>query len=195
MTTETRLRRLDRALAGSRPFLLVGEAPNDATRGRPELWLWPDDSGIRHSANRLLEISGLTREQYVRTFDRDNLLDEMPRCRTGGGYRFDVREARVSARLLVEVCAEKKQPIVVLGIRAMRAFEVFDAAGATAAPTVANCATWRSALWDRDLGDVPIAHVPHPSGISRAYNDPATRLRVRSFLRTLAGVATDREDQ
>jgi hypothetical protein len=40
--------------------------------------------------------------------------------------------------------------------------------------------------------DARVAVVPHPSGVCRSYNDPATRERVSRFLRRALGVtATD----
>lgn len=151
--------------------VLVGEAP--PKRMRPALWLLPDKSGRRHSANRLLEATGWELERYLEVFTtRTNLLA------SSDGWSHP--RARVAARSIVELAEEPR--ILVLGKRAARAFEL-DPPGAAAlcdAPPFA----WRRS------GTVELAWMPHPSGRNRWWNQYGHREQAREFFVELDALAS-----
>lgn len=194
---------IDKSLRGRRPCLLLGEAPNHATAGRAQLWLLPDDSGAQHAANRLCLLGEMRVHDYLRTFDRDNLVH---RTAFGGPSRYRVL-GRDRVPEVLAAAERRDQRLVVLG------------------KLPASCLTWcafvegdrgsiaRELIPDRELpplvfmrahaasfalaqkcvaGGEPIpgpsaiaAYVPHPSGRNPWWNVPANRTRAASFFRRL----------
>lgn len=153
-------------------FALVGEAPNQATVGRPRLWLLPDSSGIPHAANRLLEYSGLTRAEYLSTFTvRTDVWPDLRRKR--------VREGReLAERVLQQAHAAGCQGVVVLGAWAARAFSMERA---------------ELMEWQLLFGLAPlraVARLPHPCERTGWWFDPVNLGRARAFFRTLRDLAS-----
>lgn len=154
--------------------VLVGQQPNPATEGRPHRWILPDDSGLPHTANRLLGYSGLAPAQFLELFPvRSNACDLAD--------EFDLHRARARvARLLAEVAQAAQEShgrarVVLLGREAWR------------------CAAWVIELdpqvspyaWHVGGLFVDLAYVPHTSGMTRAYNTPEQRQACRDFLQAL----------
>lgn len=194
---------LDRELAGRRPLLLLGEAPNHATADRPQLWLLPDASGVPHSANRLLELTGLTLEQFVRLFDRDDLV-HTPAALSRTAYQHRGR-ARASA--VIERVAHKHVGMVVLGARASSCFTwaygernvdgitttwLVPRGGREPLRTGLVCTVdagelelkLSSGVWPRDVRFAIAMHVPHPSGRNPQWGaNPSLAQRFRDWCR------------
>lgn len=153
------------ALRGTavRPYLLVGECPNRATASRPSLWLMPDASGVAHTGNRLLEISGLDSRAYRRLFDATNawLEPQWP------------GDATARAGLVERADELAGRRVIALGRRA---------AAALGAASQYDEAWWW--IWcGVSLGgaDFELATMPHPSGRCRHWNDWYVRLAARKF--------------
>lgn len=144
----------------------------------------PDDSGLAHTANRLLGYSGFTRQEFLRVFPvRTN-------AQASCG-RFDLRAARrrfegLLARVLVAQCEEPQVSIVLLGRRAWGSSDSCSGG--------AHLADQAPYTWV----DIPglyrprarLAYVPHTSGMTRAYNTPEQRRACREFLQSLLGDLT-----
>jgi len=161
--------------------LLVGEAPNEATAMKPHAWLSPDKSGIRHSANRLLEYMGFSFRDYLVAFDRANLL-HYPQPREAKGRGFIREEARLNAeRLKRAVDPDRHVGVILLGTRVARAW------GLTENPH-RRYFYWH--VWNLTCptGQVLVAVVPHPSGANRWWNDPANREDARRFFVSMGGM-------
>lgn len=178
-------------------FLLVGEAPNDATCGRPELWLLPDNSGVPHSANALREHAGFSHREYREVFARrDNVLHRAPpRSNSGKGYTFPVAPARAGAAALLEryrsfVFVEKVRGLVILGKRAAGAFAWHEGLLGVRLPEPPPFFDW-ACLGEHDKAGVErfgwtrAVVVPHPSGFNRWWNEQANRDRARAFFSSL----------
>lgn len=165
-------------------WLLLGEAPNAATEGLPRLWLRPDDSGIRHSANRLLEFTGYDWETYMRTFTRDNLVHRLPR-RLGKGRNFPIATAR---REVPRVFAEHElcHGFLMLGKRVANAFTWYSM-GDVLAPIPRSKIEYLTWNWvvDSQGRRKPAIVIPHPSGLNHWWNDEGNRERAREFFRSL----------
>lgn len=145
-------------------ILLVGMAPNLATGSRPDMWLLPDDSGIRHSANRLLWYAGYSYGQYMSTFDRTNLI------RHPVAEKWPAAEAREAARSMVPLL--RGQKVILLGRRVAAAFGLSDA------PLL----EW---VWGDEACSFRSATVPHPSGLNRWWNEGANRTSALRFFQEI----------
>lgn len=136
--------------------LLVGE---DNPRSiQPEHALYPHD---RTAAGwRLADILGLHRETYLRLW-RTNLCTPS----------WAPTQARERARFLGEL--SQWRVVVMLGRKVATAF--------------ARAGAPRLEQWEtRGCGDKLYVALPHPSGLSRAWNDPAARHRARAVMHDLA---------
>lgn len=168
-----------------RGYLLLDEAPNESTAGRPDLWLLPDASGVPHSANRLLEIAGFSHRDFRRMFP-------MRRFPMRSTFPVELARARVP-EILRAVHDASLDGIVVLGKRAASAFR-WIAEGdlyklGRYSPRGDVPIEWFRWAWATDgTRDSPPAHavvVPHPSPVNRLWNDEATRRRAREFFSAL----------
>jgi hypothetical protein len=121
--------------------------------------LLPGHGSRNSTADKLVIMSGLTREQFMRTFDRRNVLD---------AEVWDQRSARQAGERLKKKLSGK---VVVLGREVWRALGFHN----------------RSDEWFsvRVENDVSYVLVPHPSGVSHWYNDAKNVKRVERFLRDL----------
>ena len=174
-------------------ILLLGEAPNAATAGRPDLWLLPDDSGILHSANRLLEHTGYDLATYLRIFERDNLLRE-PQPRTGKGRAFPIDLARARVPAVFERCLElRTNSVLMLGRRVASAFNWIKVVksgrdmavdGSVAAADVEFFGGIFGVTFGRRVLKATI--VPHPSGVNRWWSNKGNQASARGFFSALA---------
>jgi len=147
--------------------LIVGEAPGPHTD--------PDVPLEGRAARRLAALAGLEEEELRRRARIVNVLPRWPGS-AGKGSRFDHREAAGPAEEVIRRHARRGQRILVLGWRAARALDpVFY--GLRRQPILE--------LEPHHVGPVPVrvAIVPHPSGISHWWNDPANVERASEFLR------------
>lgn len=171
-----------------RRFLLLGLAPNPATASRPDLWLLPDGTGIPHAANRLLQLSGFTLQQYVDVFRRDNLLHYVPSL--ARPLSRDAAKGRLPV-VFQSIIDWQDLGVVLLGSWVTdvwlpagllrRHFDPFTWYERSAARLEhLSCSGLR-----RQWVNVYWAYIPHPSGRSRAWSDPELQTRARSFLQDL----------
>ena len=142
--------------------LIIGQAPS-MEHGE-------DEALSGRSGERLARFCGLTIPEFLETFDRENLVETFP-GKAGKGDRFPgPREAR---RL-----AERSRPgvggrrVVVLGFSTAAAFDLTH-------PTLTFAPHWGAEF----------AFSPHPSGVSRWWNDPENLRRATAFWVELARAA------
>lgn len=139
--------------------LLVGEL--NPYGGDPSVALYPLPPHA--SGGRLQRILGLSTTQYLRLFDRANLC-------VGA---WDLAEARASAGQIL--ADPTRTHLVLLGAKVSRVFcGVFE-------PFTLRATPGRP-------GQL-VATLPHPSGLSRAWNEPGAELRARELLARLGVVA------
>lgn len=142
----------------SPPPTFVGES--NPYGGASVMDLWPSPRGS--SGDRLCALLRLPVAEYLRRFDRRNLLALQV------GERWDSRAARVAAEL---VGADPRRRLILLGSRVCAAF------GAAFEPcAVAWLASGSSALM-----------LPHPSGRSRLWSDPMMPDRAREAFASFCG--------
>lgn len=142
-------------------IIIIGQAPSRASDPREPL------SG--RSGARLASLCGLAMPEFLARFERWNLLDAHPGRREGveGDVYVGVREARRLADGLLP--ALRGRFAVVLGATNAAAFRI-------TAP----------AFEFHDVARCGLAWSPHPSGVSRWWNDAANEERARAFWRSLA---------
>jgi hypothetical protein len=122
----------------------------------------------RATGGRLAAILGMTASQYLRTFDRANLLDP--------GVRWRAMDARIAAHRLPH---DRR---ILLGRRVAEAhgvqFDCFE--------------PYEIALGRSDRPAIVLV-LPHPSGLNRMWNDPDNLRRAREtvteFLETQCSTA------
>jgi hypothetical protein len=138
-----------------RPIIL---GMNNPLGPDPHYALWPDPPGCAgwRLWKMLSDVSGAGKRQYISAFDRRNILSSQ----TWAG-----REAReAGGRVWAEVAPG--QLVVVLGR------QVEWALGLERGPLI----------HPREVRDVTVRLVPHPSGRNLFYNEPANRLMVGTLL-------------
>lgn len=131
--------------------------------GDPRHALYPWPPGC--AGARLCTILGVSEAEYLDLFDRVNLV---------GGTKWTARVARETAR---RVAAERPGHLVLLGVR------VCDAFGVPWEPFHSHL---RPGAWGR------FWVLPHPSGRSRVWNTPGSRLTARALLHPLLSHESDR---
>lgn len=143
--------------------LLVGEAnPYQADPRLAQRYaLYPDPPGC--AGHRLCyRVMGLTSVEYLKRFDRVNLCDG----------KWSVKEARQRALWLLQ-WRTAADVIVLFGKKVTDCFHVSF-----------ETFTIRT---HHGVGDAKLVILPHPSGLSRAWNEPGAFERARTVLRE-AGV-------
>ena len=128
--------------------LLVGESNPYSLDPRHALLPWPTGA----AGDRLRSILGLTERQYLRAFDRANLVL---------GERWSLPAAREGAAHLMRQ-RPTTAPIVLLGRRVAAAF------GASDYRSFTTCGR--------------LYLLPHPSGRCLAWNEPGAAQRARDLL-------------
>jgi hypothetical protein len=157
-------------------FVLLGESPNKAVERRPDLWLRPDQSGVRHTANRLRDHAGWTDEQYLAVFGvRDNVARYPVRR---WGKRAKESAAEVAMQVLTKCWAQNLAGVLCLGRRA---------ANATFGANAAEPCVWHTArdFFSGQPCGTRVAWIPHTSGLCRWWNDAVNREQGRAFLTTM----------
>jgi len=139
--------------------LVIGQAPSSTSDPA-----WPLSG---RSGRRLAALCGVDHGVFLDAFDRVNLIPVFP-GKAGKGDAFPIEEARRSAAI---VKAMSPRTVIILGDNVRRAFDVLD-----------DAPMFR---WFR-LGPHCAAVAPHPSGVSRWWNDPMNAERARLFWRGLA---------
>lgn len=154
--------------------LLIGQAPGPNTD--PEYPLYPVP---RTSAGgRLCELMGLTRAEYITTFDRVNLLPYFPGKDRANEDKFPMSPARLAARVLRPMLRGRR--VILVGRQVAQAFQL----GADWHEWVDFRVGPRHAALGCD-GLAQVAVVPHPSGRNHWYNNELNRARARRFWNAL----------
>jgi hypothetical protein len=115
---------------------------------------------------RIGDLIGLSEEEMARRFRWENLLDAWPGYGPNGGSAFPMDAARIRAYFL----REEKYPgsrFILLGRRVADAF-------------------WFKQPWFVWSNDLTVA--PHPSGLSRWWNDPENLAAAKTFWTREAGI-------
>lgn len=150
--------------------LLIGQAPS--RRGRPDRPLIGGRSGAF-----LMELTGCGLQQYVRRFERRNLLAEFPGSAPHGDLfpRLEAREA--AERLLPELAGRR---VVLVGRAVAEAF---------------SQGTGEFYQWVRDERGFEFAVIPHPSPVNRHWNEPGARAAAMGFFARLANEGDQFHDE
>lgn len=142
--------------------LIIGQAPSRMSD--------PDEPLSGNSGRRLAALCGLDLRTFIDGFERRNLLSRWPGSSTGAGDRFvGSAEARRLAESTRPLLGPPDRKVIVLGFATAAAFGLTQPA-LTFAPH-----------WGRLF-----AFCPHPSGVSRWWNDPTCEERARTFWAALA---------
>lgn len=139
--------------------LIIGEAPN---RTGPRKNPIAGRCGMK-----LATFAGLTLDEYLVAFDRENVLARYPGS-AGKGAAFSRSSARRRA-LKLQRKFESKRTVVLLGYRTAAAFKV-------------RAKYFQPVL----VGKARVIVVPHPSGINRWYNEPRNVSKMKRYMRRLA---------
>jgi len=145
-------------------ILLIGQAPS-RTGLNPLEALTPTSA-----SGRLMNLMGLTVDEYLGSFRRINLIDEYPgRLASGNGDKFPMRQARAKAkRILQQMCDFH---ILCIGKRVGQCFNLDE------------CFVWEERIQCYPLTRNRIAMIPHTSGLNRFYNSPDNVRQAETFLR------------
>ena len=149
-------------------IVLVGQAPS--SKGLAPLETLTPGS----SSGRLLQMMGITADEYRDSFIRLNLIDHYPgRLASGRGDKFPLKEAKKGAvRILSQFAFPHK--ILCVGHR------------------VGECFIPKSRIkyyeWILCVSNYPpavrdVAVIPHTSGLNRYWNDPDCVRLAENFLR------------
>lgn len=146
--------------------LLVGQAPSTESMLRginPRT-----DTLLGRAGRRIAKLADLTWFDYLRTFDRINLMSFEPET-------WPINVARGNAREIVELV--ECRPLILLGKRVASAFEIVDPKFHT--------------NYGLAVGNtiIPSRVMPHPSGRSRYWNDPVNvAMAEKSWRDTVRGL-------
>lgn len=151
---------------GPAAAVIVGEAPGPNTSAFAPVFPFPPTS----AGGRLLAMSGIPAEEYLRRLARRNLLKS---CPVNGWRKAERVAAQDAAREIYEEARGGR--IVLLGANVARAFRPFtvDVAQETCRPAKTACGTEWLLL-------------PHPSGRNPFYNAMSNRATVSDLLRRFA---------
>ncbi len=160
--------------------VLVGQAPNSTGVG-PALTCV--------AGHRLANLCGLTTLDYSRTFGRINCLDEY-HGRKGSGDAFPIGEARRGADRILDVVGRSDAGgyghLICLGRNVARAFYMRDDS---------EWLRWYGCfVRGGDVRPLFVAVAPHPSGLSRWYNDDDNWRRAAEFFARAARESQERID-
>lgn len=138
-------------------MILVGQAPAKSSEGIL----------MGRAGARLARLMGIPEGEYAARFRRMNLLPEWP-GKSGKGDAFDLPAARSVVAQLAPSWQGSR--LVLLG-------------GAVCAALGHRGGLFE---WAPDTRGFLACRVPHPSGISRWWNDPSNARRASDFFRALA---------
>jgi len=138
-------------------IVLIGEAPSRAASA--------DEALLGRVGRKIAQLSGLTLEEYLTTYERLNLLPNPI------SWYVNPRIAlRLEAQIMMESLRGKT--CILLGAKVAHAFNFSS----------------QPLVWQRRFS-LRVAVVPHPSGRNRFYNDKNSAERVRAFLTELCATA------
>jgi hypothetical protein len=137
--------------------ILIGQAPSRGGDPRRPLSSGP-------TATALARLAGLPAHEFLRAFERRNLLDAWP-GKSGKGDAFPLRAARDAAMIILPELRGRR--VVFLGRNVARAF-YFDG---------------EFLKWKRCFGNGIAAVFPHPSGINLWWNKSRNERAAVRFLR------------
>lgn len=164
--------------SGEAAAVVVGEAPGPRTSRWCPMFPFPSTS----AGGRLLTMSGIPAEEYLRRFARRNLFDVYP---GPGGWNKKERIA-AQARALEVFEDARGGRIVMLGAQVARAFAPITGGMLGAFEYRKDCSVDGLSDARCSCAGTEFVALPHPSGRSRTMNDQATRTRVRRTLREFA---------
>lgn len=142
--------------------LLIGQAPGPNTDSRLPLYPIPSTS----TGGRLAKFMGLTRTQYLRTFDRVNVLQDFPgKCKRDD--KFPMRDAIIAARAMRPLLAGRE--VILVGRNVANAFGYYEI----------PFHHWMS----DDRSGFMVCCIPHPSGRNLWYNLAENREAAAEFWR------------
>lgn len=143
--------------------LIIGQAPSRLSD--------PVEPLSGRSGRRLADLCGLSMEAFLDAFERRNLVNEWPGPADGDGDAFvTAGEARRLAQSFRPVVRGRR--VVILGFSLAAGFGLTHPA-MTFAPH-----------WEGEF-----AFCPHPSGVSRWWNDRGNEDRARAFWASVAASA------
>lgn len=140
--------------------LLIGQAPGPNTLPSHPLFPAPSTS----TGARLQRMMGLSRSEYLRQFDRMNLLRAYPGA-WANGDKFPLTAARVAAQAIEPLLRDRV--VVLVGRNVAEAFGHGHL----------DFFVWEEApAWGYHF-----ATIPHPSGRNHWYNRPENLARAKEF--------------
>lgn len=165
-----------------RTFLIGEHNPyqdgqSEADRRKFALYPAPD----RSAGARLCRVLGLPRAEYLRRFERRNLLAALP---------WSAPAARAAARRILDGDVALGDGLILLGAKVAAAFLVdFKIGPEPFRPQTISIVSSRT---------IDCLVLPHPSGRSHLWNDPSmqerVRLAVRSFVSATAPFGVLKEE-
>jgi hypothetical protein len=155
-----------RLVVGSLKVVLVGQAPPHY--GSNEFALYPAPTGC--AGWWLCRYMGLEQTEYLRLFERTNVLSRFP-GKLKSGDKFPMAEAVAASGPLAAALGGRR--VVLVGKQVATAFGMGGNPMAVFGPHRGFTGAW----------------VPHPSGRNRMWNDPAVRVIVAEFFAGLVDMA------
>lgn len=142
--------------------LIIGEAPS-----KNEVTPRPLEGRV---GKRLAALCGLTLDEYLKHFDRVNLLDVRQDTKEKG-FEFDHKLARVKAEYMLEFDIEPNRIVLLLGWRVAKAFNLDHLGYFEEQRHPDSSAEFRV--------------LPHPSGVNRWWNDIRHLMDAEVFMKTI----------
>ena len=146
-------------------MFLMGQAPPHYGGSLYALYPYPKGCAGYNLCSRM----GLGRREYLRLFDRENVLDDFPGA-DAGGDKFPLSVAKKA--VLSKMPRLHGRKVLIVGIGTSKAFNLKDP----------EFLTWG----DIELGPFKFegAIVPHTSGRNRWWNEPENAAKGEAFLRS-----------
>lgn len=152
--------------AGDRRIVLIGQAPGPNTHPDLPLFPAPRNSG----GGRLHRYTGLSLPDYLRLFQRINLIYSFPGYTGHDKDKFPMSAARPAAANLRPLLAGRR--VILVGRAVAKAF-------GDARLQMEPSMTWMRAAAGR--GSMMVASVPHTSGRSLFWNQACNRAAALQF--------------
>jgi hypothetical protein len=147
--------------------LLIGQAPGPNTDPDFPLFPLPRTS----AGGRLQRFLGMTRSEYLKTFDRVNLLPYFPGRTQKRDDAFPIPAARMAAQILRPMLRSRR--VVLVGRKVADAFGL-DPKLPWMTPTLYRCGPRSMTAGCKGLAEMMV--IPHPSGRNHWYNNPDNQL-------------------
>lgn len=152
--------------------LIIGQAPGRDTKA--EFPMYPLPKG--RAGDRLMKLMGLDMRDYLKLFDRMNLIEWFPGASVDGD-KFPMRVARVAATGARPLLAGRTVIMVGRGVSSAFGLDKQEFLEWAEMPVRRRCIVSKAPWKAR------VAVVPHPSGRSRWYNEGENRELAEKFLR------------